>query len=96
MAKKPELLEPWKSRGLTGKSQSRSNARQNFIPQIWIDKIPCGIEMRTNRGGAEPKHPPAWERGSRIAASTPFLRVSNKSTEVYLLIISISGQKKIL
>lgn len=35
MAKQPKLLEPWKSGGLTGKSQSRSNSQQNFIPQIW-------------------------------------------------------------
>ncbi|PKU29297.1 hypothetical protein llap_20399 [Limosa lapponica baueri] len=48
MAKKPTPRELREGGGLTGKSWSRSKSWQNLYHRSGLDKIPSGIEMRTN------------------------------------------------
>lgn len=92
----PSSQNCW-SHGKVGDSQGKASRgairSRTLYHRSGIDKIPCGIKTRTKHWGAEQKYPSAWGRGSKIAASTAFLGVSNKSTRVYLLISSLSGQK---
>lgn len=93
MAKQPTVWELWEGGGLVGKSPSRSKSWQNFVPPVWMRQDPIWDQNKNELLRNRAKASFYQERESRIAVSTEFLGLSNKSTGVNLLIISLYGQK---